>query len=193
MRGANGLYKHTQLWKSEGNAYLQPKTKTKLCQKQFSIKELNLFQSFFFSLRICYNLVFQWTGCSHDILVQTEPTVHKIITWTTKLRLWQSRNMLTVQFVFSWILSLTVEKLIWSLEVKRSTSLNQRQVKRLLIGTCSLITTHPSGTSAEPQVNRNYIKDKGQATKHRKKTRNLHLPLIIGNLASEYGAKPSFL
>uniref|UniRef100_A0A2P2KY11 Uncharacterized protein LOC105649546 isoform X2 n=1 Tax=Rhizophora mucronata TaxID=61149 RepID=A0A2P2KY11_RHIMU len=55
--------------------------------------------------------------------------------------------MLTVQFVFARILSLTMAKLIWSLEVKRSTSLNQRQVKRLLIGTCSLITTHPSGTS----------------------------------------------
>lgn len=77
----------------------------------------------------------------------------KMITWTTKLRLSQSKNILTVQFVFALILSLTVEKLIWSLEVKRSTSLNQRQVNRLLIGMCSLTITHPSGTSANPVWN----------------------------------------
>lgn len=55
--------------------------------------------------------------------------------------------MFMVQFVFAMILSLTVEKLIWSLEVNRSTSLNQRQVNRFEMGTCSLKITHPSGTS----------------------------------------------
>lgn len=71
-----------------------------------------------------------------------------IVTWTTKLRLSQSKNMLKWKSTLDKILSLTVEKLIWSLEVNRSTSLNQRQAKRLLIGTCSRTITHPSGTSA---------------------------------------------
>lgn len=76
------------------------------------------------------------------------PLLSSKITWTTKFRLSQSRNISTFQFVLDLILSLTVEKLIWSLGVKRSTSLNQRQVKRLEMGMCSRIITHPSGTSA---------------------------------------------
>ena len=83
------------------------------------------------------------------LFVKWKSMARRRITWTTKLRLWQSRNILTFHFVLAAILSLTVEKLIWSLEVKRSTSLNQRQVKRLLIGTCSLKMTHPSGTSTD--------------------------------------------
>lgn len=70
-------------------------------------------------------------------------------TCITKFRLSQSKNMLMFQLTFAINLSLTVEKLNWSLEVKRSTSLNHRQVKRFVMGMCSFIITHPSGTSAE--------------------------------------------
>lgn len=83
--------------------------------------------------------------CNRKILKSWQD---RIITWTTKLRRSQSKNMWKWKSTLDKILSLTVEKLIWSLEVNRSTSLNQRQVKRLLIGTCSRTITHPSGTSA---------------------------------------------
>lgn len=83
---------------------------------------------------------------SESMLIKLEAT-SRMLTWTTKLRLSQSKNIFTVQFVLDIILFLTVAKLIWSLEVNRSTSLNQRQVNRLVIGICSLIITHPSGTS----------------------------------------------
>lgn len=93
----------------------------------------------------------------------------KEITWTTKFRLSQSKNILTVQFVFAQSLSLTVEKLIWSREVNRSTSLNQRQTKRLLIGTCSLIITHPSGTSTKPTKTETLIRGRTKANRRKKK------------------------
>jgi hypothetical protein len=69
-------------------------------------------------------------------------------TWTTKLRLSQSWNISGIQPTLALILSRTVLKLIWSLEVNRSTSLNHKHVKRFVIGMCSLMITQPSGTSA---------------------------------------------
>lgn len=85
------------------------------------------------------------------------------LTCITKFRLSQSRNILKPQLTLANILSLTMEKLSWSLEVNRSTSLNHRQEKRFVIGMCSLIMTHPSGTSAiitcmviDPQFKRFY-------------------------------------
>lgn len=69
-------------------------------------------------------------------------------TCMTNLLLSQSKNMLISQGTASNILSLTVEKLNWSREVKRSTSLNHRQPKRFVSKVCSLMITHPSGTSA---------------------------------------------
>ena len=65
-------------------------------------------------------------------------------------------------------------KLIWSLEVKRSTSLNQRQVKRLLRGTCSLTITHPSGTSANTTIKQKTSqKNKYESTEKKKERKEL--------------------
>lgn len=115
---------------------------------------------------------------------------YTIYTCITKFRLSQSKNILTVQLTFAIILSLTVEKLNWSLAVKRSTSLNHRQENKFVMGMCSLMMTQPSGTSAKVQ---SQIINPSSITKQSMRYNIINLPLVIGSLPSEYGVRPSFL